>query len=298
METDTIAGYFNNVCLALEKAGNFTIKKIKKEENYGTLDKENQTWSGAIGLIVNKKIDIALGFFTALPDEIGIIDYSARLIRVQYVIIIKKPEIKVLVSWSAYFENATESPLKEASELLVSENELPETNEQAIEKICKENMALFIDDMFLPIVIHNNVANICNLTIIPTGEFDDFSLILHKNSPYRSPIDYYIRRFHENGVLTLQNSAIYKNVKQYSFINFYKKHTPVTVLDVSVIFTILFSSVSASIIIFFYEKFHYWDERTRDYVNLISEISKWSKSTSVALLHFTRDDGKYTERNG
>lgn len=31
---------------------------------------------------------------------------------------------------------------------------------------------------------------------------------------------------------------------------------------------------------------------SKDYVNLISEISKWSKSTSVALLHFTPDDGK------
>ncbi|XP_051173341.1 uncharacterized protein LOC127289446 [Leptopilina boulardi] len=189
------------------------------EEDYGILDERNHTWNGAIGLIVNKQIDIALGFFTIIPNEIAIIDYSSELIRGECIIIIKQPEIKVLVSWSAYFE------------------------------ICKNEMALFADMLFLKIIYHNNLSGICNFSIIPTGEFIEFALILNKNSPYTKIVNYYIRRFHENGVLTLLNAEIYKIGTKYSYQSFYKKHTPVTVVDVAVILTILFSSFNLTLII-------------------------------------------------
>lgn len=98
-----MGNYFNDLCYALEKAGGFKIKKIIREDDYGMLNENNKTWSGAVGLVVDEKVDIALGFFTILPSELLVLDYTARLITSEYVIIIRKPESTVLVLWSAYF---------------------------------------------------------------------------------------------------------------------------------------------------------------------------------------------------
>lgn len=72
------------------------------EDDHGILDNDNKTWSGAIGSIVSGKIDIALGWFTYLPHAFPVVDYTVTFDRAQFVILIKKPESRLRVSWTAY----------------------------------------------------------------------------------------------------------------------------------------------------------------------------------------------------
>lgn len=99
-----MGNYFSMLFAALEKAGNMTIKKTYIVEDYGELDEKSNTWNGAVSLIINRTVDIAVGFFTFLPKELLVVDFSIRFIRAEYAIIIRKPKSKVLVSWSAYFQ--------------------------------------------------------------------------------------------------------------------------------------------------------------------------------------------------
>lgn len=99
-----MVNYFNNLCTLLEDAGNFKIKKVIQEKNYGMYDNNIRRWNGAVNLIINQSVDMALGFFPLLPGLLDVVDFSEKIIRIEYVILIKKPEIRVLVSWTAYFE--------------------------------------------------------------------------------------------------------------------------------------------------------------------------------------------------
>lgn len=99
-----MGNYLTMLCAALEEAGNFTFKKTNIVIDYGILDERTNTWNGAVSLVINNTVDIALGFFTFLPSELMVLDYSMRFVNAEFAIIIRKPEAKVLISWSAYFQ--------------------------------------------------------------------------------------------------------------------------------------------------------------------------------------------------
>ncbi|XP_043463004.1 glutamate receptor-like [Leptopilina heterotoma] len=386
-ETDTMGNYLSMICVALEEAGKFKIKKTHIVVDYGILDERTNTWDGAVSLIMNNTVDIAVGFFTFLPSELLVVDFSIRFIRAEFAIIIRKPESKVLVSWSAYFEplslqvwiiiiftvillqivcilmkntlptqcyekssyaddffniygifchqevivttsatslrilytsvvifsffiwsiysarfvsrltvvdsnvkfrsmeefvkvkthklivfketgnyfklkNATESTFIEAAKLLVSEDQLPTNNDDAVEMICKQNMALYLDDIFVPLMYHNNVSNLCPMLTIGTGDFDSFAFLVNKHSPYKAAINYYLRRFHENGMLPRMKPAIYSPAPKIE--EFDNQFTSVTAVAVAMIFTMLFASFIVSIIMLLFEKLYFFLERTNE----------------------------------
>ncbi|XP_043462988.1 uncharacterized protein LOC122499022 [Leptopilina heterotoma] len=287
-ETDTMGNYLSMICVALEEAGKFKIKKTHIVVDYGILDERTNTWDGAVSLIMNNTVDIAVGFFTFLPSELLVVDFSIRFIRAEFAIIIRKPESKVLVSWSAYFENATESTFIEAAKLLVSEDQLPTNNDDAVEMICKQNMALYLDDIFVPLMYHNNVSNLCPMLTIGTGDFDSFAFLVNKHSPYKAAINYYLRRFHENGMLPRMKPAIYSPAPKIE--EFDNQFTSVTAVAVAMIFTMLFK-INMTLKVYFIVTISVsLCLGSEEYVQLISNIYEYSNRSSVTLLHFGSTD--------
>ncbi|XP_051173247.1 uncharacterized protein LOC127289379 [Leptopilina boulardi] len=386
-ESKTIGEYFPKLIKAFEKVGNFQFNIIKEEEEHGIFYENNKTWSGAIELIINNEIDIALGWFSYLPEGLSVVDYTVTIDRAEYVILIKTPEIKVRVSWTGYFQpftisawlalllffiiiqmisvffnnnsiihfqetydadsvfhicrillhqdlpsisrvtplrifyisiiifsfyiwsiysaifaskltiidtnvpfktleeftrvkshkmivfqdtsnyykikKAQYSPLMEARELLVNDDQLPKTNEDAIEMVCNKGMALFTDDMFLAIAYNNSIPNICPMVTIGTNEFDSFALVLNKNSPFTSPINNYLRSFLNNGIMSRMKRILAESIPTYLKNESENKYKAVEFMDIVILLTILIASAFASVVILFFERLYFHFRRAK-----------------------------------
>ncbi|XP_043468262.1 uncharacterized protein LOC122502329 isoform X2 [Leptopilina heterotoma] len=105
-ESRAIGEYFPKLIEALEEAGNFSFTFVENDER-GIYDEDKKTWSGAMGLVVNKQVDIALGWFTYLPNGFSVVDYTVTIDRAEFVILIKEPKTKTVISWTAFFQPFT-----------------------------------------------------------------------------------------------------------------------------------------------------------------------------------------------
>lgn len=87
---------------AISNTLNFTLAQTKyyKRINFGEI-LPNGSWTGTIGDIVRKEVDLSLNLFTALADRMPFIDISSVFLVTDWAIMVKKA--KALPLWMAVF---------------------------------------------------------------------------------------------------------------------------------------------------------------------------------------------------
>ena len=94
--------FFNQVCSALELAGNFKMKHVSRVESAGIWNESSKTWNGAIGELVNDKADIVRYLYERSYKRIKAVDFTATLLKVNVCLFVKKSTTKVLLLRSGY----------------------------------------------------------------------------------------------------------------------------------------------------------------------------------------------------
>lgn len=89
--------------MELARVMNFTIELCKLEDLYGHLNRTTMKWSGVIGRLIDKKVDIGVADFTMTEERLGVIDYTASLISSRSHLYIKRPDT-FNFEWSSYIQ--------------------------------------------------------------------------------------------------------------------------------------------------------------------------------------------------
>lgn len=87
---------------APEEAASFTTKELEVTEGYGSWNEKNKTWSGAIGLIVNAKVDLITSWVVMNPQRLLYVDYTVPLNTTELGLWIKKPMKENILTWYGY----------------------------------------------------------------------------------------------------------------------------------------------------------------------------------------------------
>lgn len=96
--------YFNKLIRYLENGGNCTIKKFQSTTYYRVYHKSSTTWNNMKQFFFNGSLDIGMGFFSYVPANLKDFDFSEPLAKIQSVLIIKAPTVKVNISFYAYIK--------------------------------------------------------------------------------------------------------------------------------------------------------------------------------------------------
>ncbi|XP_033225718.1 probable glutamate receptor [Belonocnema kinseyi] len=101
--------YFDELFLALNLAGNFTTKinEVKGNVRSGSWNASSQTWSGGMGLIQNREIDILGYVMPPYPRILDSADLTVALQNIDLCIYIRKPTSKVGILWAGYLKPFT-----------------------------------------------------------------------------------------------------------------------------------------------------------------------------------------------
>ncbi|XP_043468233.1 uncharacterized protein LOC122502308 isoform X2 [Leptopilina heterotoma] len=99
--------YFNKLIRYLENGGNCTIKKFESMTYYKIYNQSSTTWNNMKQLFFNGSLDLGMGFFSYVPTNLKDFDFSEPLAKIQFVLIIKAPTIKVNISFNAYIKPFT-----------------------------------------------------------------------------------------------------------------------------------------------------------------------------------------------
>lgn len=82
---------------------NFKMEFIPEEEDYGIWNETGHRWTGVIGRLAAREVDIGLGEFTMTQQRANVIDYTVPLMLSHSDIYIKRPNMSN-VDWSAYIK--------------------------------------------------------------------------------------------------------------------------------------------------------------------------------------------------
>ena len=77
---------------------------MKEEKEFGSWSQSSQTWSGAMGLIVNNEVDLVVSDLSLTPQRLNSADFSMPLFSTQDTLYVKKPSNKKAIIWTGYFE--------------------------------------------------------------------------------------------------------------------------------------------------------------------------------------------------
>lgn len=88
----------------LEKAGNFTVKKYELITYYGMYNNSLSTWNVTKELFLNGSLDLGMGFFSYIPNNLNEFNLCEPLTKLEFVFLIKFPELKIHVSWFGYLK--------------------------------------------------------------------------------------------------------------------------------------------------------------------------------------------------
>ncbi|XP_033225882.1 probable glutamate receptor [Belonocnema kinseyi] len=107
--SDKFDEYLDELFLALKLAGNFTTKtnEIKGNVRSGSWNSSSQTWSGGMGLIQNREIDILGYVLPPFPTILRYADLTVPLQNIDLRIYIRKPTSKVGILWAGYLKPFT-----------------------------------------------------------------------------------------------------------------------------------------------------------------------------------------------
>lgn len=101
-----MGGFFGLLLLELSKVMNFTIKILDPVDSYGSWNPQKNSWTGAIGKLVDNEADIGIAAFTITNERLNHIDFTIPLISTQYRLYMHQP-ITPYVQWFWYFKVIT-----------------------------------------------------------------------------------------------------------------------------------------------------------------------------------------------
>ncbi|XP_011142833.2 glutamate receptor ionotropic, delta-1-like [Harpegnathos saltator] len=96
------------------------------------------------------------------------------------------------------FYNAKNFILLKMNESMKAKELLPLIEEDGFKQICEEKKVAFYTTEVLKNAVHEH----CKTVFIETGKSDSIAMILRKESPYTGILNYHIRRFLDNGVMS------------------------------------------------------------------------------------------------
>lgn len=94
-------GFFGVVLEELSRLINFTIEFDSIEPSYGNYNTSTRRWSGVIGRLVDRQIDIGIGEMTLTRQRAQVVDFTVPLMLTSSDIYIKRPDMSN-VDWSTY----------------------------------------------------------------------------------------------------------------------------------------------------------------------------------------------------
>ncbi|KYQ52733.1 Glutamate receptor, ionotropic kainate 2, partial [Trachymyrmex zeteki] len=98
LKNGTMGGFFGLLLLELSKVMNFTIKILDPVDSYGSWNPQKNSWTGAIGKLVDNEADIGVAAFTITNERLNHIDFTIPLISTQYRLYMHQP-ITPYVQW-------------------------------------------------------------------------------------------------------------------------------------------------------------------------------------------------------
>lgn len=88
----------------MEIAGNFTVKKYEWITFYGMYNQSVTSWNITRQLFLNGSLDLGMGFFSYVPNNLKEFDLCEPLMKLEFVFVIRHPELAIHVPWSGYLK--------------------------------------------------------------------------------------------------------------------------------------------------------------------------------------------------
>ncbi|KAI4485055.1 hypothetical protein M0802_012823 [Mischocyttarus mexicanus] len=101
-------GVFGRISRELCTALNFSFNVVSEVEDYGTWNKQTNTWTGAMGEMYSGRADISISDFSMTSVRLNFVDFTLPLLLSDTCIYIQDPQI-FTVKWSSYFLTFTYS---------------------------------------------------------------------------------------------------------------------------------------------------------------------------------------------
>ncbi|OXU28208.1 hypothetical protein TSAR_008341 [Trichomalopsis sarcophagae] len=98
-----MSGFLEDILQELENFMNFTVARVREEDAFGKWDKEAHRWTGLIGSLTNREVDLVVAPITINKFRLRFIDFTMPLLLSKNRIYIKQPD-GARVQWSAYFK--------------------------------------------------------------------------------------------------------------------------------------------------------------------------------------------------
>lgn len=95
-------GFYETLTNELSNAANFQIERSYEEDAAGMWNNETKSWSGMMGHLTRKEVDIAAVPFTMSKFRLNFVDFTRPLFRSPNKIYFMQPRV-YLVPWAAYF---------------------------------------------------------------------------------------------------------------------------------------------------------------------------------------------------
>ena len=83
---------------------NFTWKIEKKEQDYGHWNNTGEFWTGAMGALEAREIDLLVADLTMNTLRMKATDFSMILLFSRRLLFVRKPKYDNMVKWSGYFQ--------------------------------------------------------------------------------------------------------------------------------------------------------------------------------------------------
>ena len=97
----TMFGLFGSALGELATAINFTVELVSVENMFGDYSIENDSWSGVIGKLATKEVDMGVAEFGRSVSRLLVVDFTVPLLIPRVNLYFRKPNDTV-VPWSIY----------------------------------------------------------------------------------------------------------------------------------------------------------------------------------------------------
>ncbi|XP_058796120.1 LOW QUALITY PROTEIN: probable glutamate receptor [Phymastichus coffea] len=99
----SLHGLFGAVLRELALAMNFTFELISIEDMYGSFEPDSGTWSGVIGRLVDKDVDVGVAEFGQSNERLKVVDFTVPLLLTWANLYLKEPNMSAIM-WSTYVQ--------------------------------------------------------------------------------------------------------------------------------------------------------------------------------------------------
>jgi ABC-type amino acid transport substrate-binding protein len=82
---------------------NFTIDLVASEQMFGHYYAESKNWSGVMGRLVSKEIDIGVAEFSRNKRRLEVVDFSVPLLISRFNMYLKQPNMTAII-WTSYLQ--------------------------------------------------------------------------------------------------------------------------------------------------------------------------------------------------